>query len=636
MTKLKKIYIFLILFLLVGCKSNNISLKDDYYEYINKKDITNTKLKDDEYTISTFTIAQDKTDKEVNNIIKELIKNNKDMSIIYNNYINNKGSINDLKEYLNKIDNSHNIDEYIKNAIDIENNLNIDVFTNITIDKDFKDNSKNIIYLNPITYDFGSSSDYYANPDYMSYKALIKQYGLKLLKEYGYNTKEARNISTSITNMYTDIASNSKLSKDLEDISSYYNIITKEELQKIYPSININNYLNSKNIPDNTIISIVDINNYKSLNKYLTNDNLSILKESLKLKILENYAPYLSNKYESIVYELNDKISGTINNKSKEDRAIDTVKVIFTNNIDKSYQEKYLTKERHNYINKLIFDIKEFYYKDLDSISWLSTPTKKQAQKKLANLNINISNNNYDIINYNLQTNSNIIDNIIAISNIKKKKDLERLNNNNDTPKLSQTTVNAYYNPSDNSINFPTASLNLINENSSYYQNLGSIGMIIAHEITHAFDSNGSQFDEKGNMNNWWTRKDIKNFNKLKKKVINYYDKYEVLDGIHINGKKTVNENIADLGAVSCITNLAISKKATSNDLKDMYKSLANLWFAKSNNEYQKLLLLQDSHSPAKYRVNATLSSTKEFYRVYKINILNNMYIPKKDRIKVW
>ena len=636
MSYLKKTLIFLTLILITGCKSNNISLKDDYYDYINKKDIESTKLKDDEYVKSTFTIAQDKTDKQANNIIKELIKDNNDMSIIYNNLLNIKDNINTIKPYLNKIDSSDNIKEYINNDIEIENELNIDIFTNITIDKDFKDTSKNIIYLQPITYDFGTNSDYYTNPDYMSYKAIIKQYGLKVLKEYGYDTKKARSISTNITNMYTNIASNSKLSKDLEDITNYYNIITIEDLQRIYPHIDINNYLKNKNIPNNTKISIIDINNYKQINKYLTNDNLPILKESLKLKILENYAPYLSNKYASIVYELNDKISGITNNKSKEDRALDTTKAIFTNNLDKYYQDKYLTKEKYNYIKSLITNIKDFYYKDINSLSWLSSKTKKQARKKLKHLTVNIGNNDYIITNYNLDTNSNIIDNIITISNIKKKQEIEQLTNNKNVSKISQTTVNAYYNPSDNSINFPTASLNLIDTNNNYYQNLGSIGMIIAHEITHAFDSNGSKFDELGNMNNWWTTEDRNNFNRLKKKVINYYNKYEVLEETHINGKKTVDENIADLGAISCITNLALSNKATSKDLKDMYKSLAKLWFEKSNKEYQKLLLLEDSHSPAKYRVNAPLSSTDEFYKVYKINMFNKMYIPKNKRIKIW
>ena len=638
MTYFKKIFIFILFILITGCKSNNNSLKDDYYEYINRKDIKNIKLNDDEYTKSTFTITQDKVDKQVNKITRDLIKNNKDMSIIYNNYLNNnkKNNIKALNKYLNMIDNSNNINDFINNSIYIEDNLNIDVFTNINIDKDFKDTSKNIIYLYPITYDFGSSSDYYSNPDYMTYKALLKQYGIKILKEYGYNTKKARTISNNIINMYTDIAKNSKQSKDLENLSNYYNIMTISDLQKIYPNIDINKYLKEKNIPTNTKISIVDVNNYKALNKYLTNDNLETLKEALKLKILENYSLYLSNNYNSIIYELNDKISGTTSSKSNEERSMDIVKSIFSNKIDLTYQKIYLTKDNKDYITNMIEDIKDFYYQDINSLTWLSDKTKKKAQKKLKELTINIGNNTYKDLNYNLDSNSNLIDNIIYISNINKQQDIERLANNTISPKLSQTTVNAYYNPNDNSINFPTASINLIDTKDNYYQNLGSIGMIIAHEITHAFDSNGSKFDEKGNMNNWWTTTDKDNFNKLRKKVIKYYNKYEVLEGIHINGSKTVDENIADLGAISCISNLALSKKATSKELKDMYKSLAKLWFSKSNKEYQKLSLLEDTHAPAKYRVNATLSSTDTFYKTYNINIFNKMYLPKERRVKVW
>ena len=639
MNYIKKISLIFIIIILTACSNKNTpNLKDDYYEYINKHKITTTKLKDDEYTISTFTIAQDKVDKQTASIAKKLINSDKDISIIYNSLMSNNktNNINTLNKYINIIDSSKNINDFINNAIDIENELNIDIFTNINIDTDFKNTNNNIIYLYPITYDFGTSSDYYANPDYMSYKALIKQYGIKILKEYGYNTKEAREISTSITNMYINIAKNSKLSTNLEDISSYYNIITKEDLQKIYPNININTYLKKKNIPDNTKISIVDINNYKSINKYLTNENLNTLKQSLKLKILESFAPFLSNNYEKLIYELNDKLSNTTNSKTTEDHAIDIIKSLFTSKFDESYQQLYLTTSKHNYIKNMINDIKDFYYKDIDSITWLSNKTKKQAKIKLKNLKINIGNTTYTSTDYNLNKDISLIDNIIKISKIKKQEEIERLKKNNITPKLSQTTVNAYYNPSDNSINFPTASVNLFDESDNYYKNLGSIGMIIAHEITHAFDYNGSKFDKSGNMNNWWTKKDKNKFNKLKKKVINYYNKYEVLDGEYLNGTKTVNENIADLGAVSCISNLAVSKKASTIELKAMYKSLAKLWFNKSNKEYQKMLLLQDNHSPAKYRVNATLSSTDIFYKTYNITIFNKMYISKKDRIKVW
>ena len=646
-TNMNKKYIIILLLIIIILSSKSLSnneLKDDYYNYINKDILTKHKLKDNEYTWSIFSSMQEKVDKRRDTMISNLISNktNSNLNILYSSIMNtsirDKEGLTPLKKYINKIDNSTNIEEYINNAIEIENTLNIDIFTNIHIDNDYKNTSKNIIYLYPITMDFGANADYYINPDYMSYKALIKQYGIKLLKEYGYDKKKSREISNNITNMYIDISNNSKLSKDLEDISNYYNIITKEELQNIYTNLNINNYLNSKNIKE-TKFSIIDINNYKTINKYLTNNNLSLLKEYTKLKILENYSPYLSENYSNIIYELNNKLSGINKSKdTKEDIANRIIYNYFTNDIDKQYKDKYLTKEEYKYIENMIKEIIDYYYSDIDNLDWLSNKTKEKAKTKLKNIKINIGmqdNNNYSKY-YNLKENNSLIENIISIGNTINNYEISKLNSNKIEVEIPETTVNAYYNPKDNSINFPTASLTLFDINNNYYENLGTIGMIIAHEITHAFDSNGSKFDEKGNISNWWTNKDLNNYKKLQKKVINYYNKYEVINGIHINGRRTVNENIADLGAISCISNIASSKHATNNELKKMYTSLAKMWATISTPEYESMLLLQDTHSPNKYRVNAPLSSTELFYKTYNINILNKMYIPKKDRVKVW
>ena len=284
-------------------------------------------------------------------------------------------------------------------------------------------------------------------------------------------------------------------------------------------------------------------------------------------------------------------------------------------------------------------EIISYYEKDIDTLDWLSKNTKEKAKQKLKKMQINIGlSSDYPKYsqNYNLKDNNSLIENIILMEKVINNYELTKLNNNYNESKLTETTVNAYYNPQNNSINFPLASLSLFNVNDSYYQNLGSIGMIIAHEITHAFDSNGAKFDEYGNLSNWWTDEDYKKFKMKKKQVIRYYDKYEVLKGTNINGKKTVNENIADLGAVSCISNIAINKKATTKEIKEMYTSFAKLWVEISKEEYINLLLLQDTHSPAKYRVNATLSSTDLFYKTYNITSFNKMYISPKKRVKVW
>ena len=630
-----KIFLLIIVILIPLLLTSNNELKDDYYNYINKKELKKHKLKKDEYTWNTFLNKQDKVDNQKEEIINELINNkkNNNLNILYNKLLN-KDKISSLDKYIKLIDNSNNINEYINNAITIEKDLNIDIFTNIKVEKDYKNNEKNIIYLYPITMDFGASSDYYVNEDYMQYKAIVKQYGIKLLKQYGYNIKQSRAISQRITNMYTDISNNSLLSKDLEDISKYYNIITKEDLKQIYYNINIDKYLKEKNINEETF-SIIDINNYKAHNKYLTNDNLSLLKEQLKLKILENYAIFLDTKYSNLIYELNNKLLGK-DLKTEKEKTIEIISNYFSNDIDNIYKEKYLSQDKVKYINTMTKDIINYYEKNIDTLDWLSKETKERAKLKLKNIKINIGISNYNNYNYNLKEDDSLIDNIITIEKYLYNYKLSKLKTNKQDNLIKETIVNAYYNPQDNSINIPVAIFTLFDTNKSYYENLGSIGMIIAHEITHALDTNGAKFDEKGNLNNWWKEVDYKNFKKKQKKVIKYYNKYEVIKGSYIDGKKTVNENIADLGAVSCISGIAESKKASNKEIKEMYKSFAQLWLSIDKEEYQELLLLQDNHSPSKFRVNSTLSSTNLFYKTYKIKKINKMYISKKDRVKVW
>ena len=199
---------------------------------------------------------------------------------------------------------------------------------------------------------------------------------------------------------------------------------------------------------------------------------------------------------------------------------------------------------------------------------------------------------------------------------------------------LNTYTVNAYYNPQNNSINFPCAAKKFITSD-NYYDKLGSIGMVIAHEITHAFDSNGRKFNEKGEYYDWWTQKDSKNFDELSEKIVNYYSNYSVL-GIPVDGKKTLGENIADLGALKCISSLAESHNATNEDYKRMYASYAKWTAYNMTKEYKKLLVTADTHSPNEVRVNAVLSSTDKFYEVYKINKNDKMYKPKEERVGIW
>lgn len=642
MKRLKKYLIIVLILLTVGCNIKSDKLTTDYYTYINKQKIDSYELAEDKYTIGTFTEIQDKVNDQVDLVLEELISTNQNpnINIIYNQIMDtasrNNNGLSSLNYYLNLIDSSSNINEFINNAIVVENDLFIPIFTVMSVMSDFKDTSQNMIYLSPVTFDFNISSDYYVNDDYISQRALVKQYGIKLLKQYGYDKTKARIVSKNITDYYTEIAKKSKTAEYFKNIENMYNIITKDDLKKIYSNLDATYF---DIIPDNVKISILDEGNYLAINESLTNENLETLKESVKLKILQNYCQYLTDDYLEIISDFKNEQLGIAAKTTTEEFAKNTILSLFQYDFDASYTKKYFSADSKEYILSMINDILAYYEKNINNLEWLSPKTKEKAINKIKNITINIGlTDNYPkySANYNLSTSKTLIENILTIKKVMSDYEYQRLQRNEKIPLMDQTTVNAYYNVQDNSINFPTATVNFIDLSKSYYENLGTIGMIIAHEVTHAFDSNGSKFDERGNLVNWWTEEDNKTYQELQDKVIKYYEQYEVIAGNYINGSLTVNENIADLGAIACISGIAKDKKATSEDIKSMYKSFASLWAEKSTTEYQKMLLLVDSHSPAKYRVNATLASTDTFYEVYDISKNNPMYIKETERLRIW
>ena len=259
----------------------------------------------------------------------------------------------------------------------------------------------------------------------------------------------------------------------------------------------------------------------------------------------------------------------------------------------------------------------------------------EKAILKLDNIKINIGGNYEDITTYNFNRNSSLLDNILLVNKVESNKLLVKLHNNDVISVISPTLVNAYYNPLDNSINFPASLKELYKDSDNYYELLGSMGFIIAHEITHAFDNNGSKFDEVGNRVDWWSSNDYSKFLELQDDIINHYSNYEVL-GISLDGKKTVGENIADLGAMNAIVSVGKSKGATNEELKTLFSSYASLWASEYIESYEKLLLLSDTHSPNKIRVNAVLSNCDTFYEVYKLNDKDLMYIATDNRVGIW
>ncbi len=231
-----------------------------------------------------------------------------------------------------------------------------------------------------------------------------------------------------------------------------------------------------------------------------------------------------------------------------------------------------------------------------------------------------------------------LVENIINIYMDQSNRQFAKLNNPVDKGEwnMAAFTVNAYYNPLNNEIVFPAAILQepFYSQDYSKEKNLGGIGAVIGHELTHAFDNTGAKFNEEGMLENWWTKSDYDEFTNRSQKVINYYSNIEVGDGQHVNGFLTVGENISDLGGVACV--LDIAKKSDNPNLKELFENYATIWREISTKELKDYLLKNDPHSPKKVRVNGVLAQFEEFYETYNVEKGDKMYIKPEDRLVIW
>ncbi len=611
---------------------------DNYYEYINKETI-----KDKEDGWSYIDDINKEISNDANNIVKEIINNpttseEKNIKEFYNEYLNiefrNKNGLKDLELYIDKINKTTNINDFITEAIKLEKELSIELLMSKSIMKDFK-TGKNILYITPIPMDYGYSSDYYSNETLTTVKNNFKLYNNKLLREYGYTAGEALDITKQIDDFYTNLANNSLKQDDLLNTEKYYNIIDKSALSKIYTNLDINKYFNELGLSKIDKLSLVDEKSYQELNKYLTNNNLSLWKNIATIKILQTYAEYTTENYETIFTKLNKNLLGK--EYTREETAYDLIKQIYPNEISKNYNNKYLSDDTKNYISNLTNEIiKE--YEDMINTSWMDNETKSKAVTKLNNIKINIGTNYIKDFSsyYDFDSNLSLVKNIINLNKVVRAASYEMLDTTTTTNALPDYTFNAYYDVTSNSINILTGSTKVIKDINNKYENLGSIGFIIAHEISHAFDNNGSKFDENGFLSNWYTTSSQEKYQEIQNKVIDYYNNYEIIHNVSNNGTRTIGENIADLGAMECITNILIKNNANKKDYQTTYESFAKVWannYSKSTKVLQSLI---DTHSPNEIRVNGVLSSTKKFYETYKIDSKDLMYIESEKRVNIW
>lgn len=328
------------------------------------------------------------------------------------------------------------------------------------------------------------------------------------------------------------------------------------------------------------------------------------------------------------------------------EEAAEVIAEVLPDYVGQIYAERYCSDEIISDVTNMVHDIIGVYRERISNLSWMSEVTKQKAIRKLNTMRIKVGAPDYSKVKPSADRadlrsrdeGGSYYQNRIEIAKAERMESAWLSKETVDREEWITTpqTVNAFYMPSFNSVNFPAAFLQapIYDPEASYEENLGGIGTVIGHEVTHAFDSGGAQYDENGNIADWWTQEDKEAFGRLCGEVTDYFDGVEAAPGITVDGELTLTENIADLGALACVTSLGEKKK--DFDFKKMFESYAELWSSVASRGRLQDMVYSDIHSPAKVRVDRVLQSSRKFYEVYGIDKKDGMYVSEEKRVEIW
>ncbi|MES2838243.1 MAG: M13 family metallopeptidase [Bacteroidota bacterium] len=496
------------------------------------------------------------------------------------------------------------------------------------------------------------SKEYYdANSGEMkAIQVEFKKYIAKILTLAGVEEKKANEQAEIIYAFEKKMADASMTNVEMRDPEKMYNKKSLSELQKLYPNIDWKIYFEEYKTPTFDSLIVGQLNYFSTLDKLIISTPLDTWKTYLNWKLANETSPFLSDDFANANFEFYDKtLMGSKSKKPRWKSVIDMIDGSMGDAIGEAFVEKHFSPNAKKKINEMVDNIMAVYQERISQLDWMSAPTKEQAKKKLAAMDrkLGYPDKWKDYSTLEISRDSyvqNIMNSVIfgtdeMVNKLGKPVDRTEWG-------MSAPTVNAYYNPSKNEIAFPAGIMQApaFDENAPDFVNYASIGAVIGHELTHGFDDQGSQYDEKGNLKNWWTEEDKAKFNAKTKLLVEQYNAFVAVDTFHVNGELTLGENIADLGGLTIA--YYAWKKSLNGKTPEMIKgytqdqlffmSFAQVWRMKMRDESMKNMVITNSHSPSKFRVIGPLSNMKEFYDAWGAKQGDKMFIEENKRALIW
>jgi putative endopeptidase len=518
------------------------------------------------------------------------------------------------------------------------------------VGQDSKHPTKNIVEFNQ-----GGTSlpdrDYYLKDDARTKKVqdAYRQYIITLFTLTGTSKANAEKNAATIFAMETTLAKAQLSRVAMRDPNKTYNKFATVDFDKSTPHLNWSKLMPLMKVVGQDTVLVAQPDFFKATDDLLASTPVADWKVYLKWNILKGSAGALSSPFVKANFEYSSALSGQKVQTPRNERMSGLVDGSIGELLGQLYVKKYFTPAAKQYMVKLVNNLKETLGERIQHLDWMSDATKAKALKKLAAFTVKIGYpDKWQPYAGLMIERHDYAGNLRRISKWRYNYSISQLGKPVDKTRwgMSPPTVNAYYSPTNNEIVFPAGILQFpfFDFGADDAVNYGGIGAVIGHEMTHGFDDQGRQYDGDGTLRDWWTKDDADKFKSRADQVVAQYNSFTVLDTIHVNGKLTLGENLADLGGLNVAYAAFKKTKEGQSDTKidgftpdqRFFLSWAQVWRGSQRPEAAAQRILVDPHSPEQYRTNAPLTNIDAWYAAFDIQPGDKMYKKPEDRTKVW
>src|SRR3989344_4953543 len=641
----------------------SVNPRDDFYEYAVGGWRKKNPIPSDESSWGAFTVLRDKNRKELHGLLEELakrkdIKPGDDFEKLRDFYLEamdeeklNKIGALPLAEKLKAINSIKNKEDLIKLVVEFQK-IGLPSLWYVDADQDMKESTKIALYLGQGGLGL-PDRDYYldTNKKFVEIRNKYVKHIEKMFLLLNPEDKQAEKSAKIIFDLEKRLAKSSMSRTEQRDPNKLYHKKSIKELKSLFPEILGKEYFDLLHLVDLKSVIVMQPAFFGAVNKIINEVSIDNLKIYFTWKLLNGSASFLSTSFLNESFDFYGRtLSGTPEMKPRWKRVTSFVDDCMGEALGKLYVEKHFSHDAKAKVNELVDYLFKVYEKRIKTLDWMSEKTKKKALAKLhaivRKLGYPDKWRNYRKLKVGRDS---YLENYFRVARFEFDRDLKKIGKPVDRTEwcMSAATVNAYYHPTLLDIAFPAGILQppFFDLKTDVAVNLGIIGSVIGHEITHGFDDEGGKYDSKGNLKNWWSKEDKKLFEEKARVLEKQFDKCEALPGEFINGKLTLGENVADLGGVSIAYDALKIYMVDNGRLPDtdgftpeqrFFLSFAVFEADNTLEEMIRQFLITDPHSPGQFRINIPLSNMEEFYEAFGVKEGDKMYRTPKDRAKIW